>query len=85
MGSEQMIGSAAHAMILKSNFGIKSFYPKIGGARVDTKIWFKKKGPQSLNPSKESQNIKQGSANRVAIRMTSSFQRNGPYQQDQQA
>jgi hypothetical protein len=31
MGSEQMVGSASHATFMRSNFGIKLFYPKIEG------------------------------------------------------
>jgi hypothetical protein len=27
----QMDGSTMHAAVIKNNFGIKSFYPKIGG------------------------------------------------------
>ena len=46
----------------------------------------RKQGLQSLNSSKESQDIQQGLANQVAIEMkiTSSFQGSGPYRQDQQ-
>jgi hypothetical protein len=29
--SEQVVGSATRGTAIRSNFGIKSFYPKIGG------------------------------------------------------
>jgi len=67
MRLEQLVGSAAHATVMRSNFGIKLFYLKIG-ACIDTKIWFKKKGPRGLNSSKEGRDIQQGSADQVAIK-----------------
>jgi len=43
MGSEQMVGSAAHATIMRSSFGIKSFYPKIRGHVLTPKFGSRRK------------------------------------------
>jgi hypothetical protein len=77
---------ATCATIMGSNFGIKSFYPKFWGHVLTPKFGSRRQGPQSLNSSRESQDIQQGLANQVAIEMkiTSSFKGSGPYRQDQQ-
>ena len=50
------------------------------------KFGSKKKGPRDLNSLGERQDIQQGSASQIAIKMkiTSTFQGSGPYRQDQQ-
>jgi hypothetical protein len=41
-----MVGSTAYAMIVRSNFGIKSFYPKIRGHVLISKFGSKEKDPK---------------------------------------
>ena len=43
MGSKQIVGSAAHAMVMRSNFGIKSFYPKTRGHVLTPKFGSRRK------------------------------------------
>ena len=46
MGSEQMVERTAHATIMRSNFEIKSFYPKIGGHMLTPKFGSRRKDPK---------------------------------------
>jgi polyisoprenoid-binding protein YceI len=42
----QTIGSATHTTVTRSNFGIKSFYPKIGGHVLTPKFGSRGKYPE---------------------------------------
>ena len=41
-----MVERTVHATILRSNFGIKSFYPKIGGHVLTPKFGLRTKDPK---------------------------------------
>ena len=43
---EQMVRNAVHATVMRSNFGIKSFYPKIGGHVSTLEFGSRRKDPK---------------------------------------
>ena len=61
-----MVGSAAHAMVMRSNFGIKSFYPKIRGHVLTPKFGSREGGHKVGDLSKESRNIQQDRLTKLA-------------------
>jgi len=46
MESEQVVGYEAHATVMRSNFGIKLFYPKNWGHVLTPKFGSRRKDPE---------------------------------------
>ena len=59
MGSEQMVERKAHATIMRSSFGIKSFYPKIGGHVLTPKFGSRRKDPKVEISQKKAETFNQ--------------------------
>jgi hypothetical protein len=75
-----VVGSATRGTAIRSNFGIKSFYPKIGGMCWHQNLVQERTPRSEFVKGKPKYSTR--STNQVAVRMTLSYQGMGPIGKD---